>query len=191
MVRRRDSNPRPLDYDVLRTGSRSVSRPRRRGDVRDNSVRESNPSVACETTPNSLDCTMYSNGQSPGRRKQPVARQHFLNRFPDSHGQRSLRPSFSVSSFSPCTMRRQRLTRVSDGKPRRRLLMTSKAEFLELFFAHGCLLSRSSALRRSSRDAGPTKGAESRHYCHDRPHPRPFDRGPLTRLHHLRETPKA
>src|SRR6267142_2727702 len=49
--------------------------------------------------------------------------QHFLKATRGSQGQRSLRPSFSDSSFSPCTTRRPRLTLVSDGNPLRRLLL--------------------------------------------------------------------
>jgi hypothetical protein len=37
-----------------------------------------------------------------------------------------LRPSFSISSLSQCASRFPRLTLVSEGKPLRRLLMTSK-----------------------------------------------------------------
>ena len=58
--------------------------------------------------------------------KRPLFRQHFLNRLPLPHGQRSLRPSFSSRSLSPCTMRTPRPTCVSDGKPFRRLLIVSK-----------------------------------------------------------------
>ena len=53
-------------------------------------------------------------------------RQHFLKRLPEPQGHKSLRPSFSSSSLSPCTMRTPRLTCVSDGKPVRRLLIVSK-----------------------------------------------------------------
>ena len=71
----------------------------------------------------------FSKSSDRGSRhqKQPAPRQHFRNRFPLPHGHKSLRPSFSSSSLSPCTMRRPRLTCVSDGKPLRRLLMVSKA----------------------------------------------------------------
>ena len=58
--------------------------------------------------------------------KQPFFRQHFLKRFPEPHGHRSLRPSFSSSNLSPWTTRSPRFTCVSDGKPRRRLLIVSK-----------------------------------------------------------------
>ncbi len=58
--------------------------------------------------------------------KRPLFRQHFLNRLPLPHGQRSLRPSFSSRSLSPCTMRTPRPTCVSEGKPFRRLLIVSK-----------------------------------------------------------------
>jgi len=57
---------------------------------------------------------------------------------PDWHGQRSLRPSFSISSFSPRTMRWPRLTWVSDGKPLLRLLDRSKKVILIVVIkAHG------------------------------------------------------
>ena len=59
--------------------------------------------------------------------KRPDLRQHRLNRSPLPHGQGSLRPSFSSSCFSPWMIRTPHLTCVSDGKPRRRLLMGSKA----------------------------------------------------------------
>src|SRR4051812_26108075 len=58
--------------------------------------------------------------------KQPDFMQHFLKRLPDPHGQRSLRPSFSLSSLPPCTIRTPRLTPVSEGNPLRRLLIVSK-----------------------------------------------------------------
>ena len=59
--------------------------------------------------------------------KRPILRQHRLNRCPLPQGHGSLRPSFSSSCLSPCTIRTPHLTCVSDGKPRRRLLMGSKA----------------------------------------------------------------
>lgn len=49
-----------------------------------------------------------------------------MSRLPLPQGHKSLRPSFSSSSLSPCTMRVPRLTLVSDGNPLRRLLMGSK-----------------------------------------------------------------
>ena len=49
-------------------------------------------------------------------------------------GQRSLRPSFSCSSLSPPTIRRPRLTLVSDGKPLRRLLIVSLKGLFVLVF---------------------------------------------------------
>jgi hypothetical protein len=49
------------------------------------------------------------------------------NDFADPHGHGSLRPSFSMSSFAPPTMRSPRFTPVSDGKPLRRLLVVVKA----------------------------------------------------------------
>jgi hypothetical protein len=53
-----------------------------------------------------------------------------LNRLPLPHGQRSLRPSFSSSCFSPCTTRTPRFTFVSEGNPLRRLLIGSKKGLL-------------------------------------------------------------
>jgi hypothetical protein len=46
---------------------------------------------------------------------------------PSRTGIRSLRPSLSASCMPPCTRRSPRLTLVSEGKPLRRLLVTSKA----------------------------------------------------------------
>ena len=37
-----------------------------------------------------------SSGPVPRRQNRPDLRQHFLNRLPEPHGQRSLRPSFSA-----------------------------------------------------------------------------------------------
>ena len=66
--------------------------------------------------------------------KQPFLRQHFLKRLPEPQGQRSFRPSLSSSSLSPCTTRTPRFTCVSDGNPRRRLLIVSKKWlFVEMF----------------------------------------------------------
>jgi ribosomal protein L2 len=62
--------------------------------------------------------------------RRPDRRQHFLNRNRLPHGQGSLRPSFSSSCLSPWTTRTPRLTCVSDGKPRRRLLIGSKGVIL-------------------------------------------------------------
>lgn len=74
------------------------------------------------------------------RQNEPVRRQQRLNVLADPHGHGSLRPSFSTSSLSPRTIRSPRLTWVSDGKPFRRLRVTSKAEvFVDRF--HGELLS--------------------------------------------------
>src|SRR5258708_5470791 len=53
---------------------------------------------------------------------------------PDPHGHGSLRPSFSKSSLVPPTIRSPRFTWLSDGKPFRRLLLTSKAIGFEVFF---------------------------------------------------------
>jgi len=60
------------------------------------------------------------------RQKQPFLRQHFLKRWPEPHGQRSFLPSFSSRCLLPWTTRTPRLTCVSDGNPRRRLLIRSK-----------------------------------------------------------------
>ena len=62
------------------------------------------------------------------RQKRPFDRQHRLNFLALPHGQRSFRPSFSSSSFSPCTICSPALTRLSDGKPLRRLLIASRAK---------------------------------------------------------------
>jgi hypothetical protein len=71
---------------------------------------------------------LFSKSSRLGSRRQnrPDFRQQRLNRLPEPHGQRSLRPSFSVSSLSPWITRIPRLTFVSDGKPFRRLLIGSK-----------------------------------------------------------------
>src|SRR4030095_9726119 len=50
----------------------------------------------------------------------------FLNSRFEPHGHGSLRPSFSISSLKPRTMRSPRLTCVSDGDPLRRLLVRPK-----------------------------------------------------------------
>ena len=75
--------------------------------------------------------------------KQPEWRQHRLNGLPLSQGHGSFRPSFSSSSLLPCTMRTPRLTLVSDGKPRRRLLIGSKKGIFKSFVAHDRAPSRS------------------------------------------------
>jgi hypothetical protein len=62
-------------------------------------------------------------------------RQQRLNRLPDPHGHRSLRPSFSMSSLSPCTSCWPRRTLVSDGYPFRRLLVDSLKPHLDLLVA--------------------------------------------------------
>jgi hypothetical protein len=47
-------------------------------------------------------------------------------------------PAFRISTFSAWTTRYPRLTRASDGNPRRRLLVNSKAPFVRLLdLAHG------------------------------------------------------
>jgi hypothetical protein len=85
----------------------------------------------------------FSAGSDGGsrRQKQPLRMQQCLNNLPDRQGQGSLRPSFSISSLCPRTMRSPRLTLDSEGKPLRRLRMASKAAVLlvvERF--HGVLL---------------------------------------------------
>jgi hypothetical protein len=67
-----------------------------------------------------------SDPDSP-RRKQPELRQHFLNRLPEPHGQRSFLPTFSLKTLLPWTIRKPLFTFISDGKPLRRLLIVSKA----------------------------------------------------------------
>src|SRR3546814_16319338 len=52
------------------------------------------------------------------------------------HGQGSLRPNFSVSSLCPGTTRRPFLTWVSEGKPLRRLLVTSKGSLVWIDALH-------------------------------------------------------
>ena len=58
--------------------------------------------------------------------------QQLLNFLVEPHGHGSLRPSFSISSLQPWTMRSPRLTCVSDGNPLRRLLVRSKKGAVEL-----------------------------------------------------------
>ena len=70
------------------------------------------------------------------RQKQPFRRQHLRNRLLLPQGHRSLRPSFSSSSLSPCTTRTPRLTCVSEGYPLRRLLMVSKKQFFAVTSGH-------------------------------------------------------
>ena len=79
-------------------------------------------------SPCRVGLSSFSKSNRPGllRQNRPDFRQHFLNRLPEPHGQRSFLPSFSVSSLSPWTIRTPRLTWVSDGNPRRRLLIGSK-----------------------------------------------------------------
>ena len=81
--------------------------------------------------------------------KRPDRKQHRLNCLPLPQGHRSLRPSFSSSCLSPWTMRTPRLTLVSDGNPRRRLLIGtsgSKKVFVVEWF--GCI----------AHDWAPSKG---------------------------------
>jgi hypothetical protein len=85
-----------------------------------------------------LNSLAEKSGCGSFRQKQPDVRQQFLKSLPDPQGQRSLRPSFSSSSLSPCTTRTPRFTCVSDGNPRRRLLIDSKGRvFVEVVNAHG------------------------------------------------------
>lgn len=82
--------------------------------------------------PLELSPTLLSEKSDAGsrRQKQPVVRQHFLNRLREPHGQRSFLPSFSSSSLSPCTTLTPRLTCFSEGNPRRRLLIVSKKHLI-------------------------------------------------------------
>lgn len=78
------------------------------------------------------------------RQKRPLLRQQFLKRRVEPHGHKSLSPRRSRSSTSPSRIvRAPRFTRVSDGKPLRRLLIGSKGErllWICLLSWHGCLL---------------------------------------------------
>jgi hypothetical protein len=78
------------------------------------------------------------------RQKRPLLRQQFLKRLEDPQGHKSLLPRRSTSSTSPSLIvRGPRFTRVSDGKPLRRLLIGSKGEpvfWICRFSWHGCLL---------------------------------------------------
>lgn len=67
-----------------------------------------------------------SNDPGSRRRNRPFFMQHFLNRLPEPHGQRSFLPSFSANSLSPWTIWTPRFTFVSEGKPLRRFLIGSK-----------------------------------------------------------------
>ena len=80
--------------------------------------------------------------------RQPLLRQHFLKRLPEPQGQRSFRPSFSSSSLSPWTTRTPRLTCVSDGNPRRRLLIGSKKMAVRRIVHDSCVAWRTSSSRR-------------------------------------------
>ena len=74
-----------------------------------------------------LDCSVPNSSRAGLRhQKQPFSRQHFLKRWPEPHEQRSLRPSFSSNTLLPWTNCVPRLTCVSGGNPRRRLLIVSK-----------------------------------------------------------------
>ena len=101
------------------------------------------------TVPCRLAFNPCSIGAGSRHQKQPFLRQHFLKRWPEPHGQRSLRPSFSSSTLLPWTTCVPRLTCVSDGNPRRRLVIVSKkmavrqtvrvawhTSFAEIRFAH-------------------------------------------------------
>ncbi len=59
-------------------------------------------------------------------KSSPLFRQHFLNRLPDPHGQRSFLLTFSASSLLAWTIRTPRLTCFSDGNPFLRLDIGSK-----------------------------------------------------------------
>ena len=79
-------------------------------------------------------------GPGSSRQRQPLRRQQRLKGLLLPQGQGSLRPSFSASSLLPWTTRSPRLTCVSDGKPRRRLLVTSKARRFVVDGLHVVLL---------------------------------------------------
>src|SRR5207302_10899812 len=57
-------------------------------------------------------------------------------RSPEPHGQGSSRPSFSTNSLSAWTTRWPRFTLVSEGYPRRRLLIVSKGVHVVLVHGH-------------------------------------------------------
>ncbi len=78
---------------------------------------------------------------------------------PQGHG--SFRPSFSASSLSPCTMRIPRLTLVSDGKPRRRLLIGSKKGIFKSFVAHDRAPSQSKYFETKNDSPRPKDHGES------------------------------
>lgn len=110
------------------------------------------------------------------RQKQPFERQHFLKRLPEPQGQRSFRPSFSSSSFRPWTTRTPRLTCVSDGYPRRRLLIVSKKMAVRRIVHGSCVAWRTSG----SVDVLPIDTAVRKRFATDA-HPRAGHR-PVTRL---------
>ena len=78
-----------------------------------------------------------------------------MNRFDDPQMQGSLRPSFSISSLSPCTTLVPRFTLVSLGNPARRLLVVVKGEVLVVDAFHDGLrvaMPRHGWTRRSDSD---------------------------------------
>lgn len=86
-----------------------------------------------------------SSGPGSLHQKQPFLRQQFLKRLPDPHGQRSFLPSFSSSNLLPWTTRTPRFTCVSDGYPRRRLLIVSKKMAVRLNDRGSCVPWRTSS----------------------------------------------
>jgi hypothetical protein len=74
---------------------------------------------------NRFDVLKWHFGQD--RLGRLIAHDHVL-RLPPTAIASACRPSRSDSSFSPCTIRSPRLTRVSDSNPCRRLLVASKRE---------------------------------------------------------------
>ena len=82
--------------------------------------------MSCRNRQQHRSLVPKNSGPGASRQKRPFFRQHFLNRLPLPQGHRSLRPSFSSNSLPPWTTRTPRLTCVSDGNPRRRLLIGSK-----------------------------------------------------------------
>jgi hypothetical protein len=65
-------------------------------------AKQQGPLAVCQR-PNGL--IPESSAGDSRRQKPPEFRQHFLNRLPDPHGQRSFLPTFSVSSLVPRTTR--------------------------------------------------------------------------------------
>src|SRR3546814_14926943 len=81
-----------------------------------------------------------------------------VNSLREPHGQGSLRPNFSVSSLFPWTTRRPFLTWVSEGKPLRRLLVTSKGSLVWIDALHdGSPISPGCGRRDSNHQDGSSR----------------------------------